>query len=147
LFLHIFFRPPDKMLSGEIVFIIRAISPKRLGGSVNISPNTKGDAKGIHILNHSQRNSIRYIFFQPPNKMLSGKIVFIIHAISPKRLGGSVNAPPILKDDAKGIHNLNHSLRNSVRNTLHFLSHCPSKSYVEKTPYFFQQALDCRGKT
>ena len=56
--LHFILRPPGKMLSGEIVFIIRAISPKRLGGSVNTPPNPKGDAKGIHNLTLSETHRI-----------------------------------------------------------------------------------------
>ena len=114
--IHSYFLPASgKLLSGEIVFIILAISPKRLGGSVNAPPNPKADAKGIHILNHLPTNSVRHTCIRPPDKMLSGEIVFIIRAISPKRLGGSVNAPPSPKGDAKGIHILNHLPPNSVR--------------------------------
>ena len=121
------------MLSGKIVFIIRAISPKRLGGSVNVLPSPKGDTKGIHNLNHSPPNSVQHIFFRPPDKMLFNEIVFNIRAISPKRLGGSVNLSPSTKGDTKGIHKLTYSPPNSVQ---HIFFQPPDKNAFRQDSFY-----------
>jgi len=64
-----------------------------------------------------------------------------------KRLGGSVNAPPNPKGNAKGVRIRNPSPGRYDQNTWQSRSHCPSKSCEEKTPYSFLQSLDCLETT
>ena len=79
---------------------------------------------------------------------LPGETVILIRAVSPESdQGGSVNAPPNPKGDTKGVRIRNPSPGQYVQNTWQSRSHCPSKSCEEKTPYSFQQSLDCRDKT
>ena len=80
-------------------------------------------------------------------KALSGKTFSLILDLTGKRPGGSVTAPLIQKGGAKGIHNLNLSLRQCVQNTWHSRNHYPSISCEGKTPCSFPQSLYSRGKT